>query len=206
MKLNRRAFRVKPGMSQGMQSEVPLPTQLVSNEEFPPLPQTLAQREVEQRILSAAGRMAPRLGLSRRDFLRTSGGMATAFLAMNAVFGRFFEVSEAEAAEPAARIARAGAGDPPFIFDVQLHYVGAAYDPADAEASRKGAVSKGGLRRLRNSAQKMNPALASDDGSMADLSWQNFIKEVFLDSETAIGLISTPPGRIRRKRWYRQRK
>src|SRR5580765_6922883 len=138
--------------------------------------------------------MAPRLGLSRRDFLRTSGGMATAFLAMNAVFGRFFEVSEAEAAEPAARIARAGAGDPPFIFDVQLHYVGAAYDPADAEASRKGAVSKGGLRRLRNSAQKMNPALASDDGSMADLSWQNFIKEVFLDSETAIGLISTPPG------------
>ncbi len=40
----------------------------------------------------------------------------------------------------------------------------------------------------------MNPALASDTGTMADLSWQNFIKEVFLDSETAIGLISTPPG------------
>ena len=29
---------------------------------------------------------------------------------------------------------------------------------------------------------------------MADLSWDNLIKEVFLDSETAIGLISTPPG------------
>ena len=29
---------------------------------------------------------------------------------------------------------------------------------------------------------------------MADLSWENFVKEVFLDSETAIGLISTPPG------------
>ena len=29
---------------------------------------------------------------------------------------------------------------------------------------------------------------------MADLAWENFIKEVFLDSETAIGLISTPPG------------
>ena len=29
---------------------------------------------------------------------------------------------------------------------------------------------------------------------MADLSWENFIKEVFLDSETSVGLISTPPG------------
>lgn len=29
---------------------------------------------------------------------------------------------------------------------------------------------------------------------MADLSWENFVKEVFFDSETAIGLISTPPG------------
>ncbi len=191
MKLNRRAFRVRPGMSQGLQTEVPLPTRLVSNEEFPPLPQTDAQREVEQRILTAADNMAPRLGLSRREFLRTSGGMATAFLAMNAVFGRFFDVAEVEAAEPGARAAR-GAG--PFIFDVQLHYVGAAYDPTDSEASRKGAVSKGGLRRLRNGAQRMNPALASDSGTMADLSWQNFIKEVFLDSETAIGLISTPPG------------
>src|SRR5579859_6217954 len=159
MKLNRRAFRIRPGMSRGLQTEVPLPTRLVSNEEFPPLPQTAAQREVESRILSAAGLMAPRLGLTRRDFLRTSGGMATAFLAMNAVFGRFFDVTEAEAAETGARIARAG--DAPFIFDVQLHYVGAAYDPTDAEAARKGAVSKGGLRRLRNNARKMNPALAS---------------------------------------------
>ena len=194
MKLNRRAFRVRAGMSKGLQTEVPLPTRLVSNEEFPPLPQTPAQREVEQRILSAAGRLAPRLGLTRREFLRTSGGMAIAFLAMNSVFGRFFEVSEAEAAEPAARNAAAGAGNPPFIFDVQLHYVGASYDPANAEAGRKGAVSKGALRGLRTSAKKMNPALAADSGSMADLSWQNFIKEVFFDSETSIGLISTPPG------------
>ena len=192
MKLNRHAFRVRPGMRQGLQSEIPVPTQLVSNEEFPPLPQTASQREVEQRILAAAGRLAPRLGLSRREFLRTSGGMAASFLAMNAVFGHFFNVAEAEAADPAAGNDSGGA--PFFIFDVQLHYVGAAYDPTDSEANRKGAVSKGGLRRLRTRSAPMNPALASDTGTMADLSWQNFIKEVFLDSETAIGLISTPPG------------
>ncbi|MEO8008053.1 MAG: hypothetical protein ABI728_05980, partial [Betaproteobacteria bacterium] len=192
MKLNRHAFRIRPGMRQGLRTEVPIPTRLVSNEEFTPLPQTAAQREVEARILAEAGRLAPRLGLNRRDFLRTSGGMVTSFLAMNAVFGQFFNVSEAEAADQAA--AQELKGSPLFIFDVQLHYVGSGYDPADAEAGRKGAVAKGNLLRLRKRAQQMNPMLAADSGTLSDLSWQNFIKEVFLDSETAIGLISTPPG------------
>src|SRR6478736_9104195 len=97
---NPHAFRLRPGMRRGFRSEVPLPTRLVSNEEFPPLPQTAAQRAVEDRILADAGRLAPRLGLNRRDFLRTSGGMAASFIAMNAVFGHFFDVAEVEAAEP----------------------------------------------------------------------------------------------------------
>jgi uncharacterized protein len=189
---NRYAFRMRPSMRRGLCTEVPLPTRLVSNEEFPPQPQTAAQREVEQRILAEAGRLAPRLGLSRRDFLRRSGGMATSLLAMNAVFGRFFNVLPVEAADPAAFQARVG--EPFFIFDVQVHYVGSGYDPDNAEAGRRGAVTKQGLLGLRQRAQRMNPKLAADRGTLADLSWENFVKEVFLDSETAIGLISTPPG------------
>ena len=189
---NSRAFRIRPDMHRGLRSEVPLPTRLVSNEEFPPLPQTAAQRAVEDRILAAAGRLAPRLGQSRRDFLRTSGGVATSLLAMNAVFGRFFDVLPVEAADPAAFQERTGA--PLFIFDVQVHYVGAGYDPGDAESLRKGAVSKQGLLGLRRQARRLNPKLAFHGGSLADLSWANFVKEVFLDSETAMGLISTPPG------------
>src|SRR5499433_4293554 len=137
--LNPHAFRVHAGMRRGYRSEIPLPTRLVSNEEFPPLPQTAAQRQVEDRILTAAGRLAPRLGLSRRDFLRTSGGMATSLLALNAVFGRFFDVLPVEAAETAAFQERSG--PPFFIFDVQLHYVGAGYDPSNEESARRG-VSK----------------------------------------------------------------
>jgi predicted TIM-barrel fold metal-dependent hydrolase len=189
---NRHAFRLRPGMHRGLRTEIPLPTRLVSNEEFPPMPQTAAQREVEHRILVEAGRLAPRLGLGRREFLRTSGGLATAFLAMNAVFGRFFEVLPVEAADSDA--AKERAGDPFFIFDVQVHYVSAGYDPTNAEASRKGAVSKGALLGLRRQSRRLNPKLASDRGTLADLSWENFVKEVFLDSDTAIGLISTPPG------------
>ena len=186
------AFRPRRGLRRGLATELPLPTRLVSNEEFPPLPQTPAQRAVEARILAHAAALAPRLGLSRRAFLRTSGGMAASLLAMNQVFGRFFDVSPVEAADPAAFQARAG--EPAFVFDVQLHYVGAGYDPHDAEARRRGAVSKQGLLGLRRQARRLNPALASDTGTLADLSWQTFVKEVFLDSETAIGLISTPPG------------
>jgi predicted TIM-barrel fold metal-dependent hydrolase len=188
---NPHAFHLRRGMRRGVSTEVPLPTRLVSNEEFPPLPQTRAQREVEERILVEAGRLAPRLGLGRRDFLRTSGGMAVSLLAINAVFGRFFDVLPVEAAEPAAFQTRSG--DPLFILDVQLHYVGAAYDPHDAEVARRG-VSKPALLGLRRSARRLNPTLASDRGTLADLSWANMVKEVFLDSETSMGLISTPPG------------
>jgi uncharacterized protein len=185
-------FRIHAGMRQGLRTEIPLPTRLVSNEEFPPLPQTAAQRAVERRILAEATRLAPRLGLSRRDFLRRTGGTAASLLAMNAVFGRFFDVLPVEAADSAAFKERSGPSY--FILDAQLHYVSAGYDPTNAEASRRGGVSKSGLLSLRQSSRRLNPKLASDRGTLDDLSWANFVKEVFLDSETAIGLISTPPG------------
>ena len=189
---HRYGFRVGPRMRRGLSTAVPIPTRLVSNEEFAPIPQTPAQRRVEDRILAEAGRLAPRLGLSRRQFLSRSGGMAASLLAMNAVFGRFFDVLPVEAADPAAFQERSGA--PVFIFDVQLHYVSANYDSTNAEASRRGAVSKGALLGLRRGSRRLNPKLESDRGTMADLAWENMVKEVFLDSETAIGLISTPPG------------
>jgi predicted TIM-barrel fold metal-dependent hydrolase len=189
---NRHAFRLRPGMRMGHTTELPLPTRLVSNEEFPPLPQTPAQQAVERRILAEAARLAPRLGLTRREFLRTTGGMAASLLAMNAVFGRFFDVLPVEAADPQAFQVRQG--EPVFIFDAQLHYVSAGYDPHDAEAGRRGGISKQGLLGLRRGSRRLNPKLAADRGTMADLSWENFVKEVFFDSETSIGLISTPPG------------
>ena len=59
----------------------PIPTRIVSNGEFNPLPQTKTQARVESRIAELADRLAPRVGLSRREFLKTSSGMAAAFLA-----------------------------------------------------------------------------------------------------------------------------
>jgi uncharacterized protein len=71
---------------------LPLPTQIVSNEEFAPSAQTEEQRRVEHRLMEIASDSAKRLGISRRKFLASTGGMAAAFLAMNSVFGKFFDV------------------------------------------------------------------------------------------------------------------
>jgi uncharacterized protein len=178
----------------GAKSTGPIPTQIVSNEEFIPWPRTRRQALVEDALARTTQRVSTRLGMSRRQFLRTSGGMAAALMAMNSVFGNLFDILETELFEPAAFAE--GQGTPFFIFDVQTHYVSTGYDPADTETRRRGAVTKDALLGLRRRAREsgLNPRLTADRGTLDDLSWQNFIKEVFLDSETSIGLISTPPG------------
>lgn len=80
----------------------PLPTRVVSNEEYLPLPETLEQKRVAAVLAETGRRNARRLGISRRDFLASSSGMAAAFLALNSVFGRFFEVDPVEALDSAA--------------------------------------------------------------------------------------------------------
>src|SRR5436305_14679539 len=82
--------------------ESPVPTQVVSNEEFIPRPQNQQQKQVEHLTGSLAGENAKRLGIDRRSYLASSMGMATAFVASNMVFGSHWEVDAAEMLEPAA--------------------------------------------------------------------------------------------------------
>src|SRR5262245_34421451 len=101
----------------------PVPTQIVSNGEFTPLPQTPAQRRVETRVRELADDLAPRHGMTRRSFLASSAGMSAAFLAMNEIFGPLFAVNRAEAATPGAADERARALAGQMIIDVQTHFV-----------------------------------------------------------------------------------
>src|SRR5437879_1272740 len=80
----------------------PVPTRMVSNGEYMPIPQTEKQKRVEARIKELADTTSKKLGVSRRKFLVSTGGMAAAFLAMNEVFGHFFKVSPVEMFEPTA--------------------------------------------------------------------------------------------------------
>ena len=100
----------------------PIPTRNVSNGEYLPKPQTRQQKQVEERIKELADSTSKKLGISRRKFLASSGGMAAALLAMNEVYGKFFRVDPVELVEPAAA-AEHGLPEDLFVVDDQLHFV-----------------------------------------------------------------------------------
>jgi predicted TIM-barrel fold metal-dependent hydrolase len=161
----------------------PVPTRMVSNGEFNPLPQTPQQRRFEARLKELADTTAQKFGTSRRNFLRTSCGMAAAFVALNDVFGKVFEVAPAEAAEPEAAAARAQELSGQFILDDQLHFVRDDYNVPDI------------LFLAKYAGQYWNPGLLNDQyGLTLDrYKFDNFLKEVYLDSDTKIGLLSGAP-------------
>ena len=59
----------------------PVPTQIVSSDEYMPVPQTARQREVEARLKEMSDRLARQQGLSRRRFFQTAAGMAASLCA-----------------------------------------------------------------------------------------------------------------------------
>ncbi len=159
----------------------PVPTQIVSNGEFNPLPQTPQQREVEARIKELADTHGARQGLDRRRFLQTASGMAAAFLAMNKVFGNVFDVSEAEAADPAMAQARADAMKSQFIMDVQTHFVHDGY------------TQTGILGLAAFASQHWNPSLVGHVSDLYIYKFENYVRQIFLNSDTSIALLSGAP-------------
>src|SRR5438309_4984829 len=69
----------------------PVPTQVVSNEEFIPRPQNAQQKQVEHLTGVLGEDKAKQLGMDRRGFMASSMGMATAFLASNMVYGQCWD-------------------------------------------------------------------------------------------------------------------
>jgi hypothetical protein len=159
----------------------PVPTQIVSNGEFNPLPQTAQQRQVEACIKELADTHGPRQGLDRRRFLQTASGMAAAFLAMNKVFGNVFDVSEAEAADAAMAQARADGMKGQFIMDVQTHFVHDKY------------TQKGILGLAAFASEHWNPALAGQTDDLYIYKFENYVRQIFLNSDTSISLLSGAP-------------
>src|SRR5438445_2648489 len=129
----------------------PVPTQIVSNGEFNPLPQTREQQRVEARIKELADDFGRRHGMNRRQFLASTAGMAAAFLAMNEVFGPVFDVSRAEAQTPGVADRRADGLAGQFVFDDQVHFV------------RDDFTQTGLLDLAKYARQNWNPALAGDN-------------------------------------------
>ena len=157
----------------------PIPTRCVSSDEFTPQPQTVQQRAFETRLKAAGEKTAKHLGLSRRRFFQTATGMAAAFLAMNDTYGPLFGVSRAEAQTPELADARAHALKGQFIMDMHTHFLRDDTRLEGFVRSRE-AVGKAGW----------NPTLVGKPQTLDDLKFANYFKEIWLDSDTKVALIS----------------
>src|SRR5215467_9591094 len=168
----------------------PIPTRMISNGEYMPAPQTEKQKQVEARIDELSAAASRKLGMDRRRFLASTGGMAAAFLAMNEVFGRFFNVDAVEMFEPEA-YAQAGTPRDLFVFDDQLHMVRGSQGAAGMalRALSQGPSSGGGRNAMnpRNVADERgdvwgvwNTALVALPNKPEKFLNTQFIKDVYL--------------------------
>jgi hypothetical protein len=179
----------------------PIPTRMISNGEYMPVPQTEKQRRVEARLKELADQASHKINITRRSFLHSSGGTAAALLAMNEVFGRFFNVSLDELFEPRAFAAAAPPRDL-FVFDDQLHFVrGSKPSPTGLRAIAQGPTSaptvksnpfnpKGQKDESGDAWAVWNPALVGLPIDRGYAHITQFIKDVYLDSQVTIGLLS----------------
>jgi hypothetical protein len=176
--------------SEMLPHRTPVPTQMVSSDEFYPDPQNARQREVEARLLAMADDLGAKQGLDRRKFFQTAAGMAASFVAMNEVYGTLFDVSKAEAATPDMAQERANALKDQFIMDMHTHFL-RDDTRLTAFVNMRAAVGKAGW----------NKELAGKEQTIEDLKFANYKKEIFLDSDTKIALISSAPSDIEQD-WF----
>jgi len=163
----------------------PVPTQIVSSDEYMPVPQSAKQREVEARLKEMSDRLARRQGLSRRRFFQTASGMAASFVAMNQVFGDLFDVSIAEAATPELADQRAEALSNQLVIDDQTHFL-------------RDDTRLMGFVKQRESVGKAgwNKALSEKEQTIDDLKYGNYVKEIFMDSDTRVAVLSNSPSEV----------
>jgi hypothetical protein len=127
----------------------PIPAVIASNEEFIPPPQSREQKEYLTRFSIMVDEVSRHHGIPRRDYLRSSRGMAAALIALNQVHGQAYDVDPIEAVDPLAFEEKWPKDQ--FIFDVQTHHVDVSrrwYDETET-----GQRTKSFFERLRPEAK-----------------------------------------------------
>jgi uncharacterized protein len=158
-----------------------LPVKLdpVSNGEFEPRPANPRIAAVQALAHRRAAESARSLGLSRRDFLRTSSGAATVLLAINQLSGcggRYQVPKEAERDRAAADQALSGDD---LIFDVQTHHVAGERRWWQAD-----------VPTLGNFLSKTPKAQCGEPEWVACFTRDPFLKDIFFDSDTRLAVLS----------------
>jgi hypothetical protein len=174
-------------------TRLPIKLDATSNGEFLPQPLSDTNRLANRLAAEQATENAKRTGMSRRRFLISSCGAASTLLAFNRAnaaagkVGGWFALDPEAALDPGLAAAQLEGDE--FIFDVQGHFV----DPNGAWVKKL----PPGARPL-SFAPKTRCSLADGSGELAYLRClgsEEFIKDVFLDSDTDMMVLSFVPSR-----------
>ncbi len=162
---------------------LPFPTAPISNGEYAPRPPAPIQIAAAETIAEETAARARRHGLTRGEFLRSAAATATAFWVLNKIHGLDAWGDNAVLPVKTTHCDDLDAGrelldNPVFVMDVQMHHV-------DTTTFADSVVC---FLRFRKR--------VSCPSSLDDLTQATFIKEVFVDSQTSIGVISGLPSGI----------
>ena len=178
-------------------ARLPFKLDPTSNGEFLPVPLSAANRAANRLAHEQANHNTKRLALPRRDFLISACGAASTLLAFNEAnaaagkTGGWFDLDKEAALDQ--QLAAASVEGKEFIFDVQGHFVnpqGAWIKTLAPEA------------RPLSFSTKIQCAKSNEPGDRSHLNCLNhkeFIKDVFLDSDTDTMVLSFVPSRRRIK-------
>ena len=155
---------------------LPVPSRIVSNGEFTPPRQSARLQRYERIMLDRADGDA--------GWLKRPVAMAGAFQALNHVFDApHFAVGDTEAQdEDAAAAAKSGAAAQ-FVFDDQVHFL---KDDADPELFLP-------LTSLIELSSELLGLGRVDKFKIEDIKFASFLKDIYLDSDTKVALLSGAP-------------
>jgi len=172
---------------------LPVKLDATSNGEFAPIPLDHYARLANRVAREDATRNARRAGMDRRRFMISLCGTASTLLAFNTAFaqagrrGGHYELAAASAVDPA--LAQSQLGKREFIFDVQGHFI----DPTGPWLMNTGANG-----RPFSFAPKTSCSLGGQPGKFSYLKClgpDEFVKDVFMDSDTDMMVLSFVPSR-----------
>jgi len=163
---------------------LPIKLDTTSNGEFAPVPLEAAARHARTLAQEAVDAAARRVGQTRRNYIVSLLGAAATLGAFNRAFAAAGKLGGAYALANEAPFelvaAQASLGGDEFIFDVQLHHV----NPRGAWRQRAGPDAFKGMPNS-NCGQADHIECFSADA---------LLKDVFFDSDTAMGVLSHVPG------------
>ena len=173
-------------------TRLPVRIDTTSNGEFAPQPLTKRAAFANTLGHRQATVTARRLNISRRQFLISACGAAASLTAVNRAYadtdpGGTFAIDPSAEVEPEAALQSVGGDE--FIFDIQTHHV-------NPGGSWRSALHPFNLVLRTFPQAKCGDGFLDDIfGSIDCFASRNFIKEIFLDSDTDMAVLSYVPSR-----------